>query len=347
MGARGELRHKIDTAVVALLAVALLSSPATSVATIQEVMDEAPGNPSDAITEVYLRTWSHTAAFQDATMYGDDENPSNVGRNVWLYHFGARNAGYGSADELVVTIDLIGIVELGGRLETLWTAKTGSSLNHDRTYTILYRTNKTGASERRESQYDSSHTKLGEVTTDTLKPNGLRDGWRLWSNDITLGKQKRLDIDCLNLDNDEYLLEVRIIFSAVEGGFQVGQRWDEEDPHAYGRDMSLLRSITTPAEKDFSFSVKAIQALGSVPSDGSETVIRCDISSQLLKAGVLCADDRDWTQTRIYDSFDVPCVSDHGFAGFSDSEIASFDVSTRMPDSDTQVGLSDEHEEFS
>lgn len=242
--------------------------------------------------EVYKKTIPLTNTALDGT---SDQAGNHVGKEEYLYRFGARSNSNVRVDEFVITDSLEYVTSRGYRMTTLWTGTAPAGMDYDGLMHVLYKTNMTDPSEQVVFSYDP----MGANPPNPSNPGNnmsvsIQPGWRIWRECLPTTATTRLEVADLNLCEGEYIIGIRAVYGGVEKGFYTGADWGSN-----GASNEI---------RDWWYSVVATDALLTVDEMGNETVMRGSIQADLFRnwgvdSPVLTDIARDQVETRVIETF--------------------------------------------
>jgi hypothetical protein len=276
--------------------------------------DEAQIFENDII-QISCEVYKKTIAVTSSSLDGSGVNAvNNVGHEEYLYHFGARSTSNVWADEFIVTDDLTYVTSKGYRMTTLWTGTSPAGMDFDNKMAILYKTNKTSEDE----QVVFTYNPLAGNPDNPNNPErniiySNEPGWRIWAEELPVTNQSRLDVSELVLDEDEYIIGLKVAYGGVIKDFFTGTGWqDAEDPKTKKDDKVTPMAMTSPDAvlSDWYYAVVATNELLPADEMGDETVMRASVSTNIGRNnGVLTDEDDDEVETRVIQPFQIPTTS--------------------------------------
>jgi hypothetical protein len=249
---------------------------------------------------------------------------NNVGREEYLYHFGARSNSNVWADEFVIIDDLTLVTSLGYRMTTLWTGTAPLGTDFDDKMALLYKTNKTEPDEPVVFSYDplsANPYNPNNPTKDMVYSN--EPGWRIWAEELSTTVPVRLDVADLNLAEDEYIIGLKVVYGGVTEGFFTGNGWQTQaDPHTVkpqantnviqveGQQLITPFGLSGDLMEDWWYSVIATESLKLFNEAGDETVMKGTVVAKIARNnGVLTDNDVDAVETRVMEPFSFPTIT--------------------------------------
>ncbi|MDR0308526.1 MAG: hypothetical protein LBH87_01175 [Coriobacteriales bacterium] len=286
----------------------------------------------DIKVAIYKKTIALTSSALDGTV---EDAANNVGVEEYQYTFGARNCSNVYLDEFCVEDDLEPLADLGYRIVSLWTGTSPLDLDFDNSLTLLYRTNKS-------TGQDVPDFQTNPLNANPENPNNPdrrmylsnTSGWSVWKEGISTTESEFLDISTLELDEDEYITGIKVVYGGVKADFFTGVGY--MNTLDAGLDQSFEPNSVRSGDQrplpgdgavlDWMYSVVATQGLRPLAADGAETVITNSIAAVGVRNdGVLRSDDQDEVRTRVIEPFTFATRANTivSFGGDSSSETPS------------------------
>jgi hypothetical protein len=249
--------------------------------------------------QISVAVYKHTIALTSSAFDGEDmESVDNVGKEEYLYHFGAKSTSNVWADEFVVTDSSLDATLKGYRMTTLWTGTSPEGLDFDGKVTLLYKTNMTGAGEQPCFGYDfmaANPENPNNPKRETLYSE--EPGWRIWQEGLSTSVQQRLDVSALGLAEGEYITGLKLVYGGVDVDFFTGSEY-AVTPEGPGFGVMALSNY-----EDWSYAVVATSPLQKFNQTGLETVIFGDVDADIMRNVVLTDVDVDEVMTRVIAPF--------------------------------------------
>lgn len=288
------------------------------------------------LIQVSISVYKRTIPLTNTALDGSTDQVGNhVGKEEYLYHFGAKSNANVRVDEFVITDSLEYVTSKGYRMTTLWTGTAPEGMDYDGLMHLLYKTNMTDPSLPVSFNYDP-------MSANPINPNNpennmfvsIEPGWVVWQECISTTTAIRLDVADLNLREGEYIIGIKAVYGGVVKGFYTGKSWENSDTaQSYTGDsetITTLADMSTFQEfelRDWSYAVVATGELLPIDEMGNETVMEASIRADLFRnwggdAPVLADIAKDKVETRVikpfkYDSEYLGIKPGGFFGGFS------------------------------